>query len=160
MKLELLTTSFGIELAPKFTSNIKALASANFDACTSLFIQYRSNRLIVISIQKKDKVKVAAAAPVYLERSILAKSVPDFWLKSLDNCNQLAPQIAASDRECLKHLVDVQIIHQADPRDFSLTFVSFYSFLIELLFLSMKVFFRLNCFSFVHSIKRRLIQHL
>lgn len=67
---------------------------------------------------------MTANKPIHAKRAALAKLVPQFWTKALNNNASFVPFIDPVDKEALEFLEDVWIEHnEEDPRDFEIRFV-------------------------------------
>ncbi|BGP13512.1 hypothetical protein JCM10213_000554 [Rhodosporidiobolus nylandii] len=100
-RLDILKQAFG-EHAQAFEENLEQQAKAHFEAY---------------------KFKLQQQAPVYKSRSELAAKIPNFWSTSLQNCRNVAQFFDPADDDALKHLKEVEIVHdEKDVREFEVKF--------------------------------------
>ncbi|GAA6025454.1 hypothetical protein JCM10207_005731 [Rhodosporidiobolus poonsookiae] len=102
-RIDILQQAFGNkDLAKAFEDNLDDQAKAHFEAY---------------------KFKLEQQKPVYKQRAELAKKVPQFWAKSLQNCKNIEQFIDAVDADAFEHLTDVWIEHDTkDVREFEVKF--------------------------------------
>ncbi|GAA5986512.1 hypothetical protein JCM11641_005224 [Rhodosporidiobolus odoratus] len=100
-RIDLLKQAFG-EHAAAFEDNLEQQAKAHFEAY---------------------KFKVKQQAPVYTSRAELAAKIPNFWATSLAQCRNVAQHIDPVDEDALKHLKNVEIVHdEEDVRIYDIVF--------------------------------------